>query len=66
MASIEQVKQHFNGSVCRRCINNAYKVNLTRGDCHYYYYPRNCACCKEMKNIVSGFTISGRVKMIFK
>ncbi|MBR6400701.1 MAG: hypothetical protein IKS17_05705 [Firmicutes bacterium] len=56
-----------NGFICRNCINRLYGARLERTDCIYDEpYPRKCARCGEMRNIVTGLTLGGKIKLIGK
>ena len=67
MTSIKQIHDQYGYNICRRCINREYRVNLTPEDCIYLSpYPKRCSVCNEMNNIVGGFSISGKLKMLFK
>ncbi len=67
MVSKRKIIKQFGGNICRQCINKTNKIHLLHSDCRYeLMYPRKCPCCGEMKNIVTGFVLSGYVKSIFK
>lgn len=66
MASIEEIHKNMGAVVCRRCICRIYGVRLEPKDCIYDEFPQRCTYCKQMHNIVSGFSLSGKLKMMFK
>ena len=65
MLSTSRIKRKFGDNICRRCINRRYKVHLTPKDCRYGYYYA-CRSCHELHHIVTDFTLSGHLKMLFK
>ncbi|MBQ1504445.1 MAG: hypothetical protein IIZ49_03545 [Oscillospiraceae bacterium] len=61
------IRSRFGGPICRRCINETYRANLTPADCRYPYpFKNRCPCCGEQRNIVGSFRLSGQMKMLFK
>ena len=67
MVSFNKLKKLYGGNVCRQCINKTYSIHLLHTDCVYgFMYPAKCACCREMKNIVTGMKLSGVFKSLFK
>ena len=50
---------------CRECINKTYHVHLKRRDC-LYGNIHTCQCCMETHHGVVGFTLIGKLKMLFK
>ena len=55
------------GRMCRTCINQHYNVKLNRKDCIYNEpYPALCEGCGNMKYIVMGLRLMGKIKMLFK
>ncbi len=66
MVSMNRIRKELGQQVCRRCINQKYKVNLEPQDCDYYIYPAECSVCKQASNIVTGLRASGKLKMLTK
>ena len=67
MLSMKTVIRDFGGSVCRRCINKQYHLDLQPRDCRYQDpYPRLCPNCKEMHHIVGGFSFTGKLKTLIQ
>ena len=66
MAGIRAINRNLGIAVCRRCISRVYDVRLLPEDCVYDDYPQRCSCCRQVHNIVVGFRISGKLKMLFK
>ena len=66
MANIETVKAAYGEYICRRCINRELGTHLKTNDCLYGIYPSKCACCGNRRNIVVGFRLSGRLKLLLK
>lgn len=66
MVTISKIISKFGGNICRRCINETFNSTLLSEDCLYEMYPSKCSCCGEMRNIVSGFRSSGKIKLLFK
>ena len=63
MLTNEKIIKQFGRNICRRCINKSYNISLLNTDCYYNFpYPQKCPCCNEMKNIVTGFRLSGYLK----
>ena len=60
------IKRAFGGNICRRCINQLAGARLERKDCIYDSYPSECPSCGVPQNIVTGFRLSGRIKLIGK
>lgn len=52
------------GTLCRRCINEKYQIQLERKDCIYMHYSYQCMSCKEVSHIVTGITLSARWKLL--
>lgn len=65
MWTAEPIKREYGDYICRRCVNQVYRVRLTPRNCRYGYVTR-CRHCNEIHNIVTGFTLSGRIKMALK
>lgn len=59
MITTKKIEKRFGGYICRRCINEVYKVNLTRHDCVYKSFDV-CPRCGVEHNIVHDFRSSGR------
>ena len=66
MVTMERIQKDIGVHPCRRCINKQYKVNLEPKDCQYYLYPVMCSKCREDHNIVTGFNLSGKLKLLLK
>ena len=67
MVTIGKIISKFGGNICRQCINKKYNIHLIHKDCRYdIIYPSLCPKCNEMKNIVTGFQLSGYLKLLFK
>lgn len=65
MVTIRKINKKYGGNICRRCINETYKIHLNHSDCLYGDpYPAQCPRCKDMRNIVSGFQFSGFIKLL--
>ena len=62
MLTTKPIMREYDDNICRRCINEAYKVSLRHRDCVYGRSGR-CPRCGERRHIVSGFTLSGMKKM---
>ena len=63
MASMRDIHSRYS-TICRRCINEQYGVNLEPKDCRYVgEYPEVCACCGKVRNLVGGVTIAGSLKL---
>ena len=65
MASIKKIKRRFGENICRRCINDIYRTDLTRKDC-VYGYKADCSCCGEYQNIVIRVRLGGRIRLLLK
>lgn len=66
MVTIADIRRRYGVHICRRCINEEYPVKLDPENCIYdCHYPRNCPRCGEMQNIVTGFRLSGKAKLLF-
>ena len=67
MVSIKKIKKMYGSPTCRQCVNKTYRVHLLHTDCRYELSsPNKCPRCGEMKNIVTGFMLSGYLKTLFK
>ena len=62
--TFESIQNAYGPVICRRCINDIYRVNLKPADCFYAAERSICPICRENHNIVEGFTWSGKVKMM--
>lgn len=63
----KELKKYALGHMCRSCINKVFgiqKNKLIRDDCEYNPYMGRCINCNDMRNIVSGLKLSGKVKLI--
>ena len=66
MVTIDTIRRRYGVHICRRCINEEYHVKLDPENCIYdCHYPRKCPRCGEMQNIVTGFRLSGKAKLLF-
>ena len=64
---MKTINDKLGHTVCRRCINEAFQVELEPKDCHYGGpYLQECQVCKNMHHIVVGLTLSGRIKLLKK
>ena len=67
MVTISQVRRKFGGLVCRRCVNAAFNARLLSSDCLYESGEASyCPGCDGTHHIVSGFRLSGKLKLLFK
>jgi len=67
MSALQSIRKEFGRDVCRRCLNQLCQAQLEGTDCVYGDpYPRRCPCCGEMRHIVSGLRLSGRLKLFGK
>lgn len=67
MVSVKELKKLYGTNVCRQCANKTYDIHLVHTDCQYgLIYPKQCSSCKEVKNIVTGFKLSGYLKSVMK
>ena len=65
MLRFSQIQKEIGPHVCRRCINNVYGTELEPDDCVYESpYPRRCSCCGEMRRIVVGLHLSGKLMLL--
>lgn len=53
------------GTLCRQCINKLYHLNLQPYDCKYFFYPTTCSSCMDVCNIITGLTVTGRLKLLW-
>ena len=65
MLDAKPIHDRYGDYICRRCINREYHVKLVPSDCKYGY-DHVCPCCLMKRHIVTGFNLSGRIKMLFK
>lgn len=65
MVNIARIREDYGDNICRRCINRKYHSKLQPNDCQYGY-TYVCPVCKKMHNIVVGFSLTGRGKLLFK
>lgn len=65
MFSIAPIEKKYGMPICRRCINRKYHARLEQRHCVYGYVYR-CPVCGKNRNIVTGFTLSGHLRMLFK
>ena len=67
MATMRTIRDSLGTSVCRRCINDYFNVNLEPGDCRYDgEYLQFCQVCEQMRHIVVGLSFSGKLKLMMK
>ena len=66
MANMVSIHESLGPNVCRRCIRRAYRVDLLPKDCVYAHFPGVCSCCEEPHNLVTGLTLSGKLKLLGK
>ena len=61
------IRVKFGGNICRRCINEEFGANLQQADCEYKIpFPQICPRCRNVANIVTGFRMTGRLKLLAK
>jgi len=63
MTDVRKIRARFGGSICRRCINRAYHVNLQPSECRYSY-PQRCPVCGQERNLVLDVSHTGRWKLL--
>ena len=66
MATMQSIKERFGGYICRHCINEVYGMQLRPADCLYDLYPRECARCGKMHNIVRKVRLGKRILLSIK
>lgn len=67
MVRIKRIKKLYGAATCRQCVNKTYNMHLLHTDCRYgMIYPKKCPVCGEVKNIVTGFMLSGYIKSFFR
>lgn len=65
--TLKQLHDHYGSDLCRGCINSLCHAELERNDCLYgNIYPERCDHCGEMRNIVKGLRLSGKLKLLLK
>ncbi len=53
------------GGRCRLCFNEHYGTKLEPRDCYYEMVRGQCTQCGEVKNIIIGFSLKGKIKLFF-
>jgi hypothetical protein len=67
MATERSVYKKLGNNVCRRCICKEFGVDLRPEDCIYKNpFPDVCHQCGELRNLVTGFRLSGKRKLLFR
>lgn len=67
MAANRFIEEQYGRDICRRCINRLFHVHLKPTDCLYGLpFPQRCRACGEMRNIVTGLRLSGKMKLFGK
>jgi len=67
MFAQQAIREKYGRNICRNCINRLCRAKLNSEDCTYDApYPQLCPCCGEMRHIVSGLRLSGRLKLLGK
>ena len=67
MAVNRFIQKQYGRDICRRCINQLFGVHLKHKDCRYGVpYPQRCRACGEMRNIVTGLRMTGKLKLFGK
>ena len=66
MITMEKIRRDFGGNICRRCINETYRVQLRSHDCWYEYYPHACPRCKEIQNTVNDLKLPAKLRLLLK
>lgn len=66
MANMNTIHRDLGNTVCRRCINKFYDVDLQPDNCVYAMYPSQCDACGNVHNIVVELRTSGKMKLMFK
>lgn len=67
MVSIHRIEAECNMPICREYVNEQYRASLTPRDCIYGYpYAYKCPRRGKTKNIVTGFRLSGSLKLLMK
>ena len=65
MQTVEPIRRRYGEVICRACINEEYGAKLEPKDC-LYGYTYTCPRCGKNRHLVSGFTMSGKLKMLFR
>ena len=47
-------------------INDSFRSHLRHTDCFYSLFPDVCSVCGQMRNIIVGLRLSGKLKMLTK
>lgn len=66
MLTMNKIRTKYGGNLCRRCVNEAYHVQLRSHDCWYEYYPHVCPRCGEIHNIVNDLKLSAKLRLLLK
>ena len=67
MTTAKKLFHDAGGSICRRCINRKYNLNLKRTDCLYgLAYPGVCTSCGAVQNIVTSLRLRGKIKLLLR
>ena len=65
MLTVEPIRRRYGETICRTCINRQYRASLQPKDC-LYGYTYTCPRCGRIQHLVNGFTLSGKLKMLFR
>lgn len=65
MLTLKAVIRDYGGVICRRCLNRRYNVHLAHRDVREES-NQDCACCRRVGRVVTGLTLSGRIKLLRK
>ena len=65
MMTVKPIRRRYGENICRACINESYRAHLEPKDC-LYSYTYTCPRCGRTHHLVSGFTASGKLKMLFR
>ena len=65
MLSLKPIVLEYGDHLCRRCMNRRYDVHLAHRDCRETP-SRECPCCRKVGSVVTGLTLSGRIKRLKK
>ena len=66
MVTIKRIKKNFGAPICRRCLNEHYHVKLRRSNCFLSKEVDVCPVCEDKKRLVTGFTLIGAIKLLWK
>ena len=58
-----RLRRNEDTTLCRKCLNKRFDLNLKREDCRYNFYTGQCSECQKVKNIVTGVAILKRWKL---